>query len=63
MKWKYLMVGGLICLVAVLSTSCRTSYWEWNGGMTNSTGNHVAPFNPQNQAQPQSGTPVGQTSP
>lgn len=50
-KRKYLLLTGILCLLALLSASCRTSYWEWTGDMSNANGSHVQPFNPQNQAQ------------
>jgi hypothetical protein len=50
-KRKYLLLGGLICLLAFLATGCRTSYWEWAGDMANQSGTHVQPFNPDDQAQ------------
>jgi hypothetical protein len=50
-KTKYLLLGGVIALLAFLATGCRTSYWEWNGVMANQSGTHVQPFNPDDEAQ------------
>jgi hypothetical protein len=51
MKRKHLLLIGLICLLTFISAGCRTSYYEWTGDMSNQTGPHIAPFNPQNEAQ------------
>jgi hypothetical protein len=48
---RYLLLGGLIFVLAFLATGCRTSYWEWSGAMANQSGSHVQPFNPGDQAQ------------
>jgi hypothetical protein len=50
-KWRYVLLGALICLLIFLALGCRTSYWEWNDAMTNQSGSHVEPFNPDDQAQ------------
>ena len=50
-KWRYLLLGVLIGLLTFLTAGCRTSYWEWSGTMSNESGSHVQPFNPDDQAQ------------
>lgn len=42
-KGRYLLIGALICLLALLSAGCETMNPEWSGNMPNENGRHVQP--------------------
>ncbi|MGH9354441.1 MAG: hypothetical protein ACRD2G_20110 [Terriglobia bacterium] len=42
-KGRYLLIGALICLLALLSAGCETMNPEWSGNMPNESGRHVQP--------------------
>ncbi|HEV2501142.1 MAG TPA: hypothetical protein VGY31_16345 [Terriglobia bacterium] len=44
-KGKYLLIGALIFLLALLSAGCETMNPEWSGNMPNESGPHVQPQN------------------
>jgi len=58
-KGRYLLLGGLICLLALLSAGCETSFPEWSGSMPNENGRHVQPQNPDAQNDNQVIKPAG----
>ncbi len=41
----------LILALALLTAGCRTSFQEWNNGMTNQTGRHAASYHAEKQAK------------
>lgn len=44
-KGRYLLIGALIFMVALLSAGCETMNPEWSGNMPNESGPHVQPQN------------------
>ncbi|HEV2419679.1 MAG TPA: hypothetical protein VGX94_17925 [Terriglobia bacterium] len=44
-KGRYLLIGALIFLLALLSAGCETMNPEWSGNMPNESGPHVQPQN------------------
>lgn len=44
-KGRYLLIGALIFMLALLSAGCETMNPEWSGNMPNESGPHVQPQN------------------
>ncbi|MGH9344762.1 MAG: hypothetical protein ACRD19_13510 [Terriglobia bacterium] len=44
-KGRYLLIGVLLCALALISAGCETMNPEWSGNMPNESGPHVQPQN------------------
>ena len=44
-KRRCLMIGVILCLIAIISAGCETMNPEWSGNMQNEHGPHVQPQN------------------